>query len=89
MAAGKHRENHDVERTKKMISLIMCEISLSQIVCELVFGVNIFDLDFGVQVSPINQPIKSNSVGSGHGSHRRTSALYDHFDHSIVVFRKV
>ena len=44
-------------------------------VCELVFGVDVFDLDFGVQINSIEQPIKSNSVGSGDVSHCRTSAF--------------
>ena len=43
--------------------------------CELVFGVDVFDVDFGVQINSIEQPIKSNSVGSGDVSHCRTSAF--------------
>ena len=35
----------------------------------LVFGVIVFDLNFGVQINSIEQPIKSNSVGSGNMSH--------------------
>ena len=58
----------DVKQTQKMIPFITCEISLGQYICELVFGVNVFDLDFGVQVDSIEQPIKSNSVGSGNMS---------------------
>ena len=65
------------------------EISLCQYVCELVFGVNVFDLDLGIQIDTIEQPIKSNSVGSGHVSHRRASSLYDHLDHCFVVFKDV
>ena len=37
------------------------QVSMRQ---ELVFGVDVFDLDFGVQINSIEQPIKSNSVGS-------------------------
>ena len=44
---------------------------------------------FGVQINSIEQPIKSNSVGSEHVSHRRTSALYDHFDHSFIILKHV
>ena len=59
-------------------------------VCELVFGVNMFDLGFGVQIDSVKQPIKRDSVGSGHVSHhRRGSAIYDRFDHSFIVFRNV
>ena len=35
---------------------------------ELVFGVNIFNLDFGFQMEAVEQPVMSNSVGSGHVS---------------------
>ena len=56
MAAGQHREIHDVEQTKKMVPLITREITLSQHVSELVFGVNIIDLYYGVQVDSVKQP---------------------------------
>ena len=82
-------EMADVEQTQKMIPFITCEISLCQYVCELVLGVNVFDLDLGVQIDSIEQPIKSNSVGSGNMCHCRTSSLYDHLDHCFVVFKDV
>ena len=47
MVAGKHRENHDVEQTKKMVPLITCEITFGQHVSKSVLDVNIFDMDFG------------------------------------------
>ena len=59
----------NVEQTQKMIPFITCKISLGQYVCELVFGVNV--LGFGIQIDSIEQPIKSNSVGSGNMSHCR------------------
>ena len=65
----------DVEQAQKMIPFITCEVSLGQYVCEWVFGVNVFDLNFGVQIDSIKQPIKSNSVGSGHMSHCRASSF--------------
>ena len=65
----------DVEQTQKMIPFITCEISLCQYVCELVFGVDVFDLDLGVQIDSVEQPIKSNSVGSGNMSRCRDSFL--------------
>ena len=71
-----------------MFPFVTCEISLGQHVCELVFGVNVFDLDFGVQIDSIEEPIKSNSVGSGNVSHCRTSHLYDLLDHCFVVFKR-
>ena len=35
------------------------------------FGVDVLDLDFWVQINSIEQPVKSNSVGSGNVSHDR------------------
>ena len=43
----------------------------------------------GVQIDSIEQPIKSNSVGSGYMSHCRASSLYDHLDHCFVVFKHI
>ena len=85
MVAGKHREIHDVEQAKKMTPLITSETTFGYQISELFFGVH---LDFGVQIDSIKQPIQRNSVGSGHLSHRWTSAVYDHFDHSLIVFKK-
>ena len=70
----------NVEQTQKMIPFITCETSLGQYVCEL---------DFGVRIDSIEQPIQSNSVGSGNMSHCTASSLYDHFDHCFVVFKDV
>ena len=64
-----------IEQGQQMIPFITCEIPFGQNVCELVFGIDVFDLDFGVQITSIEQPIKSNSVGSGDVSHCRTSAF--------------
>ena len=44
---------------------------------ELVFGVGVLDLD-GIQIDSIEQPIKSNSVGSGNVSHSGTPCFNDH-----------
>ena len=55
----------------------------------MVFGVDVFDLDFGIQIDSIEQPIQSNSVGSGYVSHRWTSSFDDHLDHSSVVLKNV
>ena len=79
----------NVKQTQKMIPFITCEISIDQFVCELVFGVDVFDLDFGIQIDSIEQPIKSNSVGSGDVSHDRTPSLYNHLDHCFVVFKHI
>ena len=82
-------EMTDVEQTQKMIPLITCEISLSEYVCELVLGVHVFDLDFRVQIDSIEQPYKSNSVGSGKMSHCKASSLHDHLDHCFVVLKDI
>ena len=79
----------NVEQTQKMVPLITCEISLCQYVCELVLGVNVLNLNVGVQIDSIEQPIKSNSVGSGNMFHFRASSLCDHLDHCFVVFKDV
>ena len=46
MVAGKHREIHEVQQSKKMSPLITCRTIFGQVVRELLLGVNIFDLDF-------------------------------------------
>ena len=74
---------------KFIMLIIVRETSFGQHVSKLVFGDNIFDLDFGFQIDPVKQPIKSNSVGSGHVSHRGTSTFNYHFDHGFVVFKKM
>ena len=79
----------DVEQTQKMIPFITCKFSLGQHVCELVLGVNVFDSDFGVHIDSIEQPIKSNSVGSGNMSHCRAPSLNSHLDHCFVVFKHI
>ena len=67
-----------------MIPLITGEIAFRQHVCELFVGVNIFDFDLWVLVDSVKQPIKRNSVGSGHGSHRRTFGFENHLDYSSL-----
>ena len=79
----------NVKQAQKMIPFFTCEISLGKHVCEFVFDVNVFDLGFGVQIDSIEQPIESNSVGSGNMSHCRASSLYDHLDHCFVVFKHI
>ena len=70
-----------------MIPVITCEIFVGQYDCELVFGVNVSDLDLGIQIDSMEQPIKSNSVGSGNMSHCRASSLCNHLDFCFVVFK--
>ena len=81
MAARKHRENHDVEQTKKMASFITRETTFGQHDNKFVFGfIDIFDLDMGFQIDPVEQPINRDSAGSRNASLRRTCALNDHLD---------
>ena len=68
---------------EKMIPLITCRFAFRQHVGKLVLGVNIFDMTFGVRTDPIKHSIKSNSVVSGHMSHRWASSIYDDFDHNF------
>ena len=68
----------DIEQTKKIIPCV-----------EFVFGVNIIDLVLGFQIDPVEQTIKSNSVGSGRVFHRSTSPFDYHFDDSFIVFKDV
>ena len=55
----------------------------------MVFGVNIVDLDVWFLIDPVEQPIKSNSVGSGNMSHCGTSSFDYHFDDNFIVFKDV
>ena len=89
MAARKHRENHNVEQTEKMIPLVTRKTPFGWNVSKLVFGVNTFDLDLWFQINSVEQPIKRNSVVSGHVSHCWTSFFDDHLDDSFVVFKNV
>ena len=55
MAAGTHRESHDIQLRKETVPLKTCEASFDKHVGELVFGVDIFDLDLGVQIDLVKQ----------------------------------
>ena len=79
----------DIKQIQQMIPFIACEIPFGQSVCELVFGVDVFDLDFGIQIDSIEQPIKSNSVGSGDVSHCWTSAFDNQFDYKFIVLKHI
>ena len=82
-------EMADIEQRQQMIPFVTCEISFGWNVCESVFGLNVVDLNFWVQIDSIEQPIKSNSLGSGYVSHCRASSRYDHFDHRFVVLKHI
>ena len=54
------------------------------------FGVDVFDLTHWILIDSVRQPVKSNSVGSGYVSQRRTSAFDDdHFNHCFVVLKNI
>ena len=72
-----------------MVPFITCDLSFSQNVCELVLGVNMPDLDLWIQIASVEQPIKSNSVGSGNMSQIRTSAFHEHLDYRFIIFINV
>ena len=59
-----NREIHDVVPTKKMVPLIVCEITLSGHVREMVFWCQCVESEFGNQDHPIKQPNQRNSEGS-------------------------
>ena len=73
-----------------MIPLITCKVNFREHICEFVLGVNMFDLEFGMsKLTLSNNQSKATLVGSGHVSHRKTSLLYDHFNHSFIIFKNV
>ena len=79
----------NIEQGQQMIPFITCEVPLCQDVCKLVLGVDVFNLVFWVKINPIEQPVKSNSMGSGNMSHCWTPAFGDHLDHSLIVFKHI
>ena len=89
MAAREHPETHHVEQTKQMIPLVTKKTPYGWNISKLVLGVNIFDLDLGFQFNFVEQPIKRNSVGSGHVSYCWTSSFKNPLDDSFVVFKIV
>ena len=76
-----------VEQTKKMVPLVTRETPSAWHVSQFVFGVNIFDLALWFQVVSVEQPMKRNSVGSGHVSRCWSSSSDHHLDDSFVVFK--
>ena len=79
----------NIKQSQQMIPFITCETAFGQYVSELVPGFNIFDLNLGIKINSIKQPVKSNSVGPGNMSHRRTSAFYYHLDNGFIVLKYV
>ena len=55
-------EMSNIEQMTKILPLITCEILFCQYVCKLMLGVEVTSLNLRIQVSPVKQPIKSNSV---------------------------
>ena len=88
MAGREHGTTRDVRR-RRWFQASRVKLNLVNKYQDGFFGVNIFDLDFCVQVDSVNQPIKRNSVGSGHVSHCRTSAFRNHLEYRFIVFNNV
>ena len=78
-----------LNKWRRFVPLITCEITFGQYVCELMFGVDVPDLNLGMQINSIKQPIKRNSVGSWHVSHCWTSAFDYHLDHGFIVHKDI
>ena len=53
-----------LNKMKKIVPLVTCEITFGQNVCELLLGINVSNLNFRIKISPAKQPIQSNLVGS-------------------------
>ena len=88
-AAGKCGVVHYVEKMQQIVPLITREAAFCQNVGELILGFDVLHLNLRFQLYSVKQPIKRNSVGSGHMSHRGTSSFDDHLYHSFVVFENV
>ena len=73
-----------IARMKKIVPLIMCEISFCRYVFELVFGVNVTDLDLGVQIDPVKQPIQSNSAGQSNMPRCGTSTFDNDLNYCLL-----
>ena len=64
LSTASRAEMADVEQMKKIIPVVMCEISFGQNVCELMFGIHVSNLNFRIKINSVKQPIQSNSVRS-------------------------
>ena len=78
-----------IKQMKKIIPLITCEPTFCLYVCNLVFGVDVPNLNHRIQVDPAKQPVKGNSVGSGHVSQCRTPAYDCHLNHGFDVLENI
>ena len=78
-----------LNKMKKIVPFVTCEISFCQDVCNLVFGVNVPYWNLRIQVDSVKQPIKSNYVGSWHMSHCWTHTFEFHLNHGFIVLKHV
>ena len=53
-----------LDKMRKIIPFVTCEITFGQNVCELMFGINVSKLNFRIEINSVKQPIQSDSVGS-------------------------
>ena len=65
-AARKNRHIHDVEQLEQLLPFVTSECSSGRDGCELASGVNIFHVERWVKIVPVEQPVKSYSVGAGY-----------------------
>ena len=65
---------------------ITLETAFCQNDCELILGFDVLYLKHRILICSVKLPIVRNSVGAGHMSHRRASAIDDQICHSFVIF---
>ena len=77
-----------LNKRRKWVSFITSEVAFGQQVIKFVSWCQHIEIfDSGVQVDSVKQSIWRDSVGSGHASHRRTSACNNHLDHCLSLFK--
>ena len=89
MAAREHPETHHVEQTKQMIPLVTRKLPLVRISANWFWVSTCLIWILGSKLIFVEQPIKRNSVGSGHVSYCWTSSFNNPLDDSFVVFKIV
>ena len=89
LSTAERTEMADVKQSKKIVQLTTCETAFCLHVCNLVFGINAPNLNLRIQVDPVKQPVKSNSVGSGHMSHCWTPAFDCHLNRGFFVLENI
>ena len=90
MAAREHREIQNIENKKRKWSHSSLEkLPLVRMSASWFLVSTYLIWILGSKIDSVEQPIKSNSVGSWHVSHCRTSPVDYHFVHGFAVFKDV